>query len=1403
MSLALSEEHSVGQTTRFPAFVPVWANGGDPFVVRADGEYTCGSNVTADFHVSFGNIAPEHCTFRVTRGVVEVHVGEQQVWVNDIPVFSSQTLRDGDLLAIGAATFRVETLHESCVSPVHLPDSVTTGLEAKNARQKITDHLSQLDREISRVASGRPDVSEQTGPADFLQQNAPFSRFDADHGPTASETLVQRTAELQDREARLDRRAQEVSVRLTRLADMESQFLQIRERMGQGQLELTAQQERIAAEERDLAIEAARLDKLNQAVARERAELQRESELFSERQLQVDEQSVRLSQNAQSLSEQLARLEAERQLLDDDRSTFQAGVAEREEELRIQQSAFEQSREETAQEKQRLDSQWNSLRDEAARLDDLSRTLEERRTQLDEEYEAAQRQLQDERSTIQAEVSEREKELRNQQTALEHSREESAQEKLRLETQWDSLRDEATRLEDLSRTIDEQRAQLSTQHEAAELQKEQIRQQTLDLSERETVLSEQRAALQDAREKLEEERKAFEVQTTQHQQDVRNREESLAQAQAAVASDRADQKAQLDAERIEIKQERERLEQLQRTVEEDRTAVQKQRAEINREKEEVDSHARRLAENADSLSKQAAETEAARNSLGEERSAFETEVAQIRAELKSREEALSSEESAAERNAKTKTDLQQLAESLAQKEQSLGEREAAVRELTVRADQMNVAESELAQKTAELESRSVEINERAEELAARIVAIKKLRGTPRNEEASAADGLTEQLHETAAKLEETSQQLESTRLERDELSTALAELKTAFESASRELKSREGCSENNDVERNQRIEALAATVAEKDQTIESLTASLRDAEAQRAELADQIQVQQDELKQQNAELQNRIDELHQPVTDHDADAESALLRQIEDLQSELSSSDQASPPSGQFNEQVRKYEATIQDLTVQLAEATASEAAVPEPELADLTAKLEERDQLIADLKSSLESLQQHAPADAQVSEVDVHQLHRELDERTNLLDQRDAEIRERSRQLENTEGELEAQRRQLLEARQQLELARAEIQVAFDAPGGPTSSVSGSADDVRESGLSASETADNDEESSPQLRSELADLFGISTDRKQKPTGAATDAVAREDYTDEVGSAVSLSFAETHGVLIEDTETPPAPPETVEDGDDFVASYMEQLLARNRGKAGGALPEELAQERPKKESESKPGKEAKKPVTSFIDSYLAGDSAEAVENSVPDADATENPSDLAVPESAPRPKIDREAMRSKMDSFRQVSTQSVEKALASHAMRKERSNITTRAAIFGVLALMTLFVILATLFNVIQFSSWLWLLILGVAVSGGEFVYKVTSIRRKVTQLTRPTDAVAVAPVEAADQKLESTADNPDPQLNNLLTGFAPESDSSAEADGTADINPVSDTVSNPVSNPVSDEEEEQYFEL
>lgn len=252
-------------------------------------------------------------------------------------------------------------------------------------------------------------------------------------------------------------------------------------------------------------------------------------------------------------------------------------------------------------------------------------------------------------------------------------------------------------------------------------------------------------------------------------------------------------------------------------------------------------------------------------------------------------------------------------------------------------------------------------------------------------------------------------------------------------------------------------------------------------------------------------------------------------------------------------------------------------------------------------------------------------------------------------------------------------------------------------------------------------LRSELAELFGLGKSAAENMTPPQPSS-AFEDLSEPSGEnpSVAINFgsdatqpAVTESTLevVRDEE-----PTREETSDDFVRDYMEQLLSRNRKSGGATLSGELTAPDRKKEPNAAPAAAAsgapapKSPtkVKSYIEQYMAGnmDDGEPTTMSKPNIEAKGVTAFDEERPVQPRPKMDLLKLKESMESFRTLSAQSVESALALHAIDVQRLSFTRRAVFAALLTLICFMFGIAEVSGAIDAPMLIWVtLISAIAV--------------------------------------------------------------------------------------------------
>ena len=1034
--------------------------------------------------------------------------------------------------------------------------------------------------------------------------------------------------------------------------DADSRLMAIEERSSQLTAqwnELARQQERLAAQEREHVLRSLESDRQRQALTDQQRQLANAAEQNSQTLAAVEQAQLEHS-----------RQEAELRPLREQNQTAQAELLHRESLQQARESGFQQlcdeyaTREASLSQQERLAAQEREHALRSLESDRQRQALTDQQRQLSDAAE--------QNSRTQAAV---------EQAQLEHSRQEAELRRLREQIQ-------AAQAEQLHRESQQQARESGFQQLCDEYatREASLSQHAFVLLSKAEALALQEVALSDRAKALADAEQTS-AATASVNADTRSMEQLAAIAAQQEAAVRERQQAQ-QAQQAQIE-----LRQLQQSIEIRQLALQEWQSELDSRANEVSARlltlksfrrqqraaqtvvaeqaASQVAVDAENL--RAAAIEAKREELDRREAAIvaaEVRFAETRRSADAVVQAAESERTAllsankdllCERNA-----LSQLRQDLTSRESGIAEREVLVaRQL----EDMRSRFAVLDLRAAELKHHESEIDSRAADVHRRVQQFKSDQHAHRetNRTAPPVDESNSAFVESAAELLAVRQQL-------DDLQQALAA--TDGERASM-LAERE---------------ALLSAVRELQKALQDARQDVEDANRLRSESGFQEQ---------------RLQQAYQSIEEH---CQSLQLSESKLLQA----NDELDALRARLVESGRKRE--------------------------ELNAKL-------AEYSLSANSVSPVLQAGADSAFIDSCETRsRELDVRAELLDRRDEDLRERTRKIEHTEGDIESQRRLLLEARQQLELARAEIQVAMRNHTEPAQQAGSP---LPEFGLSFSGEPKSDRQLTHQadlpsdsahgesddpsyvpttdLRSELAGLFGLRKPAAESVTPPPLPPAAFVDVSEPSGENQSVMFhfgsdaaqlAATESILAAVGDAEPA---REENSDDVVRDYMEQLLSRNRKSAGHALPGELKAVEKKKEPEAVtstakgaggPAPKSPPKVKSYIEQYMAGnmgnlDDSEPLTMSEPDIDVKDVAIFNEVRPVQPRQKMDLLKLKENMDSFRTLSTQSVENALASHAIKVERLGFSGRSGFTALLMISTVLLGIANAYGAIDAPLLTW----------------------------------------------------------------------------------------------------------
>jgi hypothetical protein len=579
-----------------------------------------------------------------------------------------------------------------------------------------------------------------------------------------------------------------------------------------------------------------------------------------------------------------------------------------------------------------------------------------------------------------------------------------------------------------------------------------------------------------------------------------------------------------------------------------------------------------------------------------------------------------------------------------------------------------------------------------------------------------------------------------------------------------------------------------AAARELNTTESDIPGSSRDTGAGNAQAADDCQEQSllNEIEALRVSLRASAesDQLRHQSLQNELSLRDEAIRQ---LQEELENSRRTASELAVTSENVADLEAERGRLQQQLQQAQ-SDISERESLIREMTSQI----QSLA--SSSQESARESERLAVESRELDRRA--ERLDDREQELLERDRLTQQAADDVEAQRRQLLESRQQLEIARAEIQVAsrwqQTETQTAAAATSPSTEALSATHAVRQEMTVPSvpSTVAEGPEDTqtgsvgSSRLRYELASLFGIrATDSHDAPKHSIP-AGQDLDLSEPGGhdASVALRFDSDTTPLV---EAPLSDTDASESSDDLVREYMEQLLARSRKAAGNALPHELqvAESRAVKSPSSSPSppsvpapaaptspsrtgsashaissassvsSTASKPVPaaksgpkvkSFIEQYMSGGLSDLGLELTPSRDAA--PPELPEPEETaeqsatvsgpqpvlPRTRIDMQKLRENMDSFRTISTQSVEQALVNHALRQERLTINGRIALAAVLLIMALFLTVATASDLVDQPLLAGLAGAGAIAAGVDLARTYNKLRRRCRELLQPEEGLA-----------------------------------------------------------------------
>jgi hypothetical protein len=560
-------------------------------------------------------------------------------------------------------------------------------------------------------------------------------------------------------------------------------------------------------------------------------------------------------------------------------------------------------------------------------------------------------------------------------------------------------------------------------------------------------------------------------------------------------------------------------------------------------------------------------------------------------------------------------------------------------ELQQQEDALRDMQKEFDYSRLEFNSLQEDLQHREDEFTHRLQAVDQ------REQDLAARSTEEDLANVVAERDELSQQMDGVRDELDAISQQYQEVIDQLN------------------ERQQLVQALESQLAEQPDV---------DASEEVNQLREQLSQERNELHEQQTRFEQDLAEARETITS---------LQQAATEQGE-SNSDVDAPGLAELRSQLETAQRDL-DYRDETLEAVREEVAAERSEWLTIRAELDEK--LEEAHNGDALSGEQHD----QIGEVtealnerksEQDRAAEELDQRTSRLDDRTEELSERELQLERVQTESDTERTQLKELRRELELARAQFGTQAQTDTDNADVFSQSAEDVKN-------TAEG-ETHLVQLRSELADMFGIDEIVSKSPTVETQEPVVEEPNP----------FASPTAMAPVDAEpiAPVAAPAT-EDAS-YVEAYMEQLLARTRGE-DAPVP-------------------ASKPIAATKPQSQTKSNSDATSD-------TEVPVAEVEPEIRQRAPVDKELLRANIDSFRAVANQSARSAIERHAWEKNRNKLSLRAVMIAMSFIFGIVLTLLHLMGTMESANFALVFLTIGSIGCIHLLYTLRRIRESTHDLT------------------------------------------------------------------------------
>jgi len=1256
----------------------------EPISLRV-GRATIGASSACDVIIPVEGIANQHCLLMVGRRRTIVKALSPMTWINDGSV-SEGTLNSGDRLILGPVEFLVEenpcsarsaeapTTAETAQSPAFAPPNIEELLLAaqQNANANVQSQQEELGRRehlvtemINDVQAMLDDLLNQKQSVDhelsaktnsllaiedrLNERDQEIRSREAETQSIAEQALNQRRIEIEQQQLAIDQRHAELSERAAQLSAENRRLRQQRSAATTQHNQIQASTHELEARQRELAVaseERTRLENAQQELTRNQRNVSELEARLTEQRNALERRESALLEQESELSDQLEQWNQQQQ----EYAARQIELSEREETIASRFAELSVQRNNVSAMQTELDIREDALSQQLNELDAQRSMLQSERQTLNDERREA-----DEFSLRQEQVwTDRETELDQREKSIIAGEEDLRIEKEDIDRERTALNEQQSKIDTQQVLLDERQDELTVLIESNQLERNEIAAQKEQLQSDQAASEESRQQVAVDQQEVEISRNVLDI-AQQGLDEARTEFEHL---RAEFDQDRDE----LDQAQLEFEQRREEWEQQQ--SENESVLAQSLLSETNEAtplpmdvalSAELDARERTLEEEQSALEQKLKELDEHAASLQSEREAFQQQVADWQQQTEAVDQSESEDSSAVESVLLERERLQELRENLENEREELSRERRDILNEKEELDQVrdsieelktNVQEEQeafVAERTALISQRQF-LEDREGDLEAREQTVQQ----EEDNYSQRLNGIKEQ--EEA--LSEQSRQLEEEREQIQEQALQLAELRNQLVAGAIETgpsESDESISlEGEDSTATELEDAPEVDGAvedeihfEPEETVDAIDVNLA------TDVVENDAIEEDEDTTEIAEL--AMLELEEQINTPDVDLTGDFLSAAEadnmnslpddatiDEESGTAELEPLTDPHEQLEVETVAVEQTVEEVAEDAVEDQMEEMADNTiDEIADDSDELPSNDEpsdvLFAELE---ESAEQHEGADVEMVE--------HFEYASGVDDLIDDVIAPTENELEQESAELDPE-------------TDGEPFISSLLPP-PVPEMEDEAEHPQPSTIDEAPS-----EEGTHLRSELAELFGISADELQSRQESSQPAEAESDsHQPEEDSLVVTPASETMELESAPEAADSAPEETVseepvaeepaEKEPDSIASYMEQLLERTRQGSSSS-----------NSSSPKPKAEKPQAAPSAVPAWKQPGATANVEN-VPE----ETPEEPAEPRKKARKLNDeeREAIRANLDSFRELANHSARSAVETSQRRVLRQRL-------------------------------------------------------------------------------------------------------------------------------------------